>query len=86
MLVIGVCFLISAVLIKQTEGRVGKLSIFKTDKKVALMMGIGQGLAILPGISRSGSTISIGILKGMNKEAAGRLSFLMALPAQARAR
>jgi len=81
MLVIGFCFLVSAALIKQTEGRSGKLSIFKTDKKVALMMGIGQGLAILPGISRSGSTISIGIFKGMKKEAAGRLSFLMALPA-----
>ncbi len=47
----------------------------------ALLIGIVQGLAILPGISRSGTTISIGLLKGMERKLAGRFSFLLAVPA-----
>lgn len=49
--------------------------------KNALLIGIMQGLAIIPGISRSGSTISIGLLLGINRELAARYSFLLSLPA-----
>ena len=47
----------------------------------ALFIGIVQGLAIIPGISRSGSTISMGLLLGINRETAARYSFLLSIPA-----
>ncbi len=47
----------------------------------AFIIGIVQGLAIIPGISRSGSTISIGLLLGINRETAARYSFLLSIPA-----
>ena len=47
----------------------------------ALVMGIGQALAIMPGISRSGSTIAIGMLVGLNPSKAAEFSFLLAVPA-----
>ena len=46
----------------------------------ALIMGLAQAVAILPGISRSGATISTGIILGVDKEKATRFSFLMVLP------
>lgn len=49
--------------------------------KQALLVGVAQLFAITPGISRSGSTITAGILSGINREAAGTFSFLLALPA-----
>lgn len=49
----------------------------------ALVVGIVQGLAIIPGISRSGSTIAALLLKGVDGETAARFSFLLALPAVA---
>ena len=47
----------------------------------ALILGIVQGCAILPGISRSGSTIAIALVLGIAGKEAARFSFLMALPA-----
>ena len=49
--------------------------------KDALLVGIAQGVATIPGISRSGSTISAGLLLGFNREFAVRYSFLLSLPA-----
>jgi len=45
-----------------------------------LVVGIGQALAIFPGISRSGSTIAAGLVQGMKREPAARFSFLLATP------
>lgn len=45
-----------------------------------IIMGIAQALAILPGISRSGSTISVGLFSGINREKVANFSFLMVLP------
>lgn len=53
--------------------------------KSALAMGIGQAFAILPGISRSGSTIVSGMLAGAKSSSAAEFSFLMAIPAIAAA-
>ncbi len=47
----------------------------------ALVIGTSQGLAIIPGISRSGSTISAAIFSGMNPDRAARFSFLLSIPA-----
>lgn len=55
-----------------------------TNKKVsftdALIIGISQAIAILPGISRSGATISTSVLLGNDKSKAARFSFLMVVP------
>ena len=55
-----------------------------TDKKVsfknAFVIGISQAIAILPGISRSGATISTSVLLGNDKTKAARFSFLMVVP------
>ncbi|GAB4418392.1 MAG: undecaprenyl-diphosphatase UppP [Anaerolineae bacterium] len=46
----------------------------------ALIIGTAQALAIFPGLSRSGSTIAAGLLRGMSRPAAARFSFLLATP------
>ena len=66
------------------------LLLFLTDKakasekkvgiKHAILIGISQAIAILPGISRSGATISTAVLLGIDKEKAARFSFLMVVP------
>lgn len=47
----------------------------------ALIIGLVQGMAIIPGISRSGSTIAVGLFLGLNRETAARYSFLLSIPA-----
>jgi undecaprenyl-diphosphatase len=48
--------------------------------KESILIGITQAIAILPGISRSGATISTAVLLGIDKEKAARFSFLMVVP------
>jgi len=48
--------------------------------KDASVMGFAQALAVFPGISRSGSTISGGLLRGLDRKTTGQFSFLMAIP------
>ncbi|MEZ4720453.1 MAG: undecaprenyl-diphosphate phosphatase [Flavobacteriales bacterium] len=56
----------------------------KTERSVsmgnAIIIGIAQAIAILPGISRSGATISTSVLLGIDRERAARFSFLMVVP------
>lgn len=56
----------------KTGGRVGPLQAF--------VIGCAQAVAVLPGISRSGATISAALLLGVDREEAARFSFLMVLP------
>ncbi|HEX5742114.1 MAG TPA: undecaprenyl-diphosphate phosphatase [Pilimelia sp.] len=44
-------------------------------------MGLAQALALIPGVSRSGGTMSVGLFLGLTREAAARYSFLLAIPA-----
>lgn len=77
--VVGISLLITAVLLF--------LSKFPKEKKKELTwkntiaMGLFQALAILPGVSRSGSTISSGLFFGVKREEAAKFSFLLAIPA-----
>lgn len=60
------------------QGRKNARNATLTD---ALLVGCGQALAVIPGLSRSGTTISVGMLRGFDRAFAVRFSFLMSLPA-----
>lgn len=62
----------------QRNSRHTKLETVKG--KQAMAMGFAQALAIFPGVSRSGSTITAGILSGLDRVAATRFSFLLGIP------
>lgn len=49
--------------------------------KHGILFGLGQALAVIPGVSRSGGTISVGLALGYSRRAAARYSFLLAIPA-----
>lgn len=65
-----------------TSGRDGLEQVTGTD---GLVMGFAQALALVPGTSRSGVTISAGMLAGLDRRTAARFSFLLSLPAVAAA-
>ncbi|QFU21645.1 undecaprenyl-diphosphate phosphatase [Shewanella eurypsychrophilus] len=57
-----------------------ELSEYQTGWKKALLIGFAQALALIPGTSRSGATITAALMLGLNREAAARFSFLMSIP------
>ena len=78
----GVCFIITAILLfladKNSYGKKDASTMKPID---AVAMGIAQGIAPLPGVSRSGSTVSIGLMMGLRKDYAVAFSFIMGMPA-----
>jgi undecaprenyl-diphosphatase len=81
LLLVGICLLITAVLLalsewlqkrRQSEGH-------EVTYKDAIIIGIAQACAVLPGLSRSGTTIATGLLCGVKKESVAQFSFLMVL-------
>lgn len=80
------CFMVTAVLLLLTEFFQKKSFYYSQNYgksinyKQALIMGIGQGLATFPGVSRSGTTICFGIFAGAKKEDVAKFSFLMSIP------
>lgn len=77
-MLVGFMLLITAVLLVLAD------RAKKTDKKVsfanAFIIGVSQAIAMIPGISRSGATISTSVLLGIDRERAARFSFLMVVP------
>ena len=79
LLIVGCCLLITAALLtfsyyarpRQKEN---------ISWKDALVIGIAQAVAVLPGVSRSGSTIATGLMLGNKKESLAQFSFLMVIP------
>jgi undecaprenyl-diphosphatase len=72
---------ITALILIGTE-RFGERAIrHELDDQRAAGIGVAQAVAILPGISRSGSTIGAGLLAGLSREEATRFSFLLSIPA-----
>ncbi len=81
---LGLCFLFTAGVLlfsewiakrKQANLEMEDLTWWKAGA-----IGLAQGVAVMPGISRSGSTLSAGLLTGMNKASAISFSFLMSIP------
>jgi undecaprenyl-diphosphatase len=78
----GIFLLISGSLLFATKFFPAKGRLLTAMRiKDALVIGIMQGLAVFPGLTRSGATISGGIFSGVDKEAAARFSFLLSIPA-----
>lgn len=78
---VGVFFILSGLLIVSTKYVKNQKKLKKDVGLIdSMIIGLFQAFAILPGISRSGSTISSGLLLGVNKEKVIKFSFLMAIP------
>ena len=77
-ILVGICLIVTGLLLFLAD------KAKTTNKGVsygnALLVGISQAIAILPGISRSGATISTSVLLGIDREEAARFSFLMVVP------
>lgn len=58
----------------------GQSTADRLDARRALFIGVAQALALVPGVSRSGATISAGMFAGLSRGAASRFSFLLATP------
>ena len=83
--VVGGALLLTAVLLYFSDA-VSKSKIERTNNSrngisflQALLVGIGQALAVLPGLSRSGATISTGLISGVRREVVAQFSFLMVI-------
>jgi undecaprenyl-diphosphatase len=59
----------------------GDKTIARITLRDAVLMGLAQAMALIPGVSRSGATISMGRFLGYDREAATRFAFLLAIPA-----
>ncbi len=80
--IVGLLLIVTGVILYFSEF-ISQKYANKTDKvtlKSAIIIGIAQGLAIFPGISRSGSTIAAGMLAGLDKVKCARYSFLLSIP------
>ena len=77
----GVGLLATGAILYSAPGRARRVRGGVPDVGTALWVGIAQAVSILPGISRSGATISAGLASGLPREDAARFSFLLAIPA-----
>ena len=80
--VIGVTLIVFGVILGLAD-KFGKShrEIKDLNLKSGIIFGLGQAMALIPGVSRSGGTITVGRLMGFSREAATRYSFLLAIPA-----
>jgi undecaprenyl-diphosphatase len=79
----GFCFLLTAILLLVTfifQRKSAKVSPKEISTKSAALVGVVQGFAVLPGISRSGSTICSLLLAGNDEEKSAEYSFLLSIP------
>ncbi|MBQ6763607.1 MAG: undecaprenyl-diphosphate phosphatase [Paludibacteraceae bacterium] len=81
LLLVGICLLVTALLLALSEWLQKRRqdSGHEVGYKDAIIIGLAQACAVLPGLSRSGSTIATGLLCGVKKESVAQFSFLMVL-------
>ena len=75
-LIVTGLLLVLTVRVKNNGNGIERFSV-----KAALIIGLMQGISIIPGISRSGSTIAVGLFMGLERETSARFSFLLSIPA-----
>jgi undecaprenyl-diphosphatase len=75
-LLLTAAFLMAGRALKKSDDELSAMT-----RRTAMVIGIFQAIAIIPGVSRSGSTIAAGMACGLNREHATRFSFLIAIPA-----
>jgi undecaprenyl-diphosphatase len=79
---VSIAFLFTGAVLFATRGRdLGTLNLMSTPYLTAFWIGVAQGVAITPGVSRAGMTIAAAMLLGVEREFAVKLSFLMSVPA-----
>ena len=75
---VGAALIVTAILLFLADR--SKRTLKSVDTRSAILIGIAQAIAIIPGISRSGATISTSVLLKIDREKAARFSFLMVVP------
>jgi undecaprenyl-diphosphatase len=78
LVVVGFSLLITGTVLFLSEKKMGNKKVGFLD---SLLVGFAQAIALIPGISRSGLTVSAGLLRKINKETAFNFSFLLSIPA-----
>lgn len=78
---VSALLMLTALILLSTVGIRGGKKLEEPSWIGVLIMGAAQGLAVLPGISRSGITISSGLMAGMDRRIVGEFSFLLLIPA-----
>jgi len=78
---VAVMLLVTGVILWLGRGRKSTKRMQEMGVQDALLIGVVQGIAVFPGISRSGSTIASGVLLGLDRELSARFSLLISMPA-----
>jgi len=84
LIMVGIGFVVTTIFLVVSEflsSRITQKHLDRIGPGRALFIGFMQGLAIPPGISRSGTTIAAGLISGLDREQAARFSFLVGIPA-----
>ncbi|GMR08779.1 MAG: undecaprenyl-diphosphate phosphatase [Gammaproteobacteria bacterium] len=79
-LVIASASIVFGLLLWVSDRQQGKVDEYSLSWQFAIVIGLLQAIALIPGTSRSGITITGGLLLGMSREAAARFSFLLSIP------
>lgn len=77
LLLVGIMLLVTAALL--TVSHYAKPGTRRVTPQSAFIMGLAQAVAVIPGLSRSGATISVGMMQGVKREEVSKFSFLMVL-------
>lgn len=78
---IGIALFVTSLALFFVSNKAGKTTIRDMSFKVAILIGVGQAIALMPGISRSGMTMVFALALGLRREDAFSFSFMMFIPA-----
>jgi undecaprenyl-diphosphatase len=78
--VIGAAMIVVAILMWAAERTKASKGLDQVNMMDSILVGIAQALAVIPGVSRSGVTMTGGLFRGMNRETTARFSFLLSTP------
>jgi undecaprenyl-diphosphatase len=77
---VAVTLIVGSFVLAWADGALGRRTFEQVTLRDALIMGAGQALALQPGLSRSGMTISLGRFVGLGRDGAARFAFIMSIP------